>query len=136
MCNPACGGNINVKSNAMSFADPQSITIDSVAVSLPRTGSGDGTGEFTSSDGTVKLTVATSNGKRNRHTIRIDHSKVAPDPFASGVNTSYSMSTYIVVDVPLVGYTLTEAQEVVDAFTTFLTSSSSAAVTKLLGGEN
>jgi hypothetical protein len=120
----------------MSFGDPQSITIDADTISLPRTGSGDGTGEFTSADGTVRLSVGTTNGKRNRHTIRVDHSKIAADPFASGVNTSYSMSTYIVVDAPLVGYTQAELLDVVNGFLSFLTASSSANVTKLLGGEN
>lgn len=120
----------------MSFADPQSVTINAIANSLPRTGSGEGTGDFTSADGLIKLSVSTVNGKRSRHTLRLDHSKVAADPFISGVSVKYSMSTYIVVDTPLVGYTNADAKLVVDGFLAYLSASSGANVTKLLGGEN
>lgn len=120
----------------MAFADPQSVTINAVAVSLPRTSSGVNTGEFTSSDGMVKLTVAHSYGKRNRRTIRLNHAKVAPDPLVSSTNIKYSMSCYLVIDTPITGYTVTEAKQVADALLAYLTASSGSKVTQLLGGEN
>jgi hypothetical protein len=40
-----------------------------------------------------------------------------------------------VVDCPTVGYTLTEKKQLVDALTAYLTASSGARVTQLLGGE-
>lgn len=46
------------------------------------------------------------------------------------------MSTYIVVDTPTDGYTLAEAKQIVDALVAYLTASSGARVTQLLGGEN
>lgn len=120
----------------MSFSDPQSVTINAVAVPLPRTGSGPSQGTFTSSDGAVKMTVSHAYGRRNRRTIRIDHSKIAADPLQPAVNGRYSMSTYIVSDTPLVGYSNTEVKQVIDALTAYLTASSGARVTQLLGGEN
>jgi hypothetical protein len=45
------------------------------------------------------------------------------------------MSAYLVIDVPPVGYTVAEAQAVVDGFLAYLTASSGAKVTQLLGGE-
>jgi len=126
----------NRESDAMAFADPQSVTINAVAVSLPRTGSFGNSGIFQSNDGNVKLTVSHQYGKRSRHTIRIDHRKVAPDPLISSQNIQYSMSTYIVTDVPVTGYTVTEAKQIVDALTAYLTASTGAKVTQLLGGEN
>jgi len=120
----------------MSFADPQSVTINAVANSLPRTSSGTNNGVFTKDDGTVRLSVSHAYGKRTRRTIRVDHSKVAPDPFLASVNTKYTMSAYIVVDVPPTGYTVAEQKQIVDGLTAYLTASSGARVTQLLGGEN
>lgn len=120
----------------MAFADPQSVTINAVANTLPRVSSGVNSGSFSSNDGTVALSVSSAYGKRTRRTIRLDHSKIAADPFTSGLNQKYSMSTYVVIDVPVTGYTVTEAKQIVDALTAYLTASSGSVVTKLLGGEN
>jgi hypothetical protein len=46
------------------------------------------------------------------------------------------MSTYIVVDTPRNGYSVTEAKEIVDALVAYLASSTGARVTQILGGEN
>lgn len=120
----------------MAFADPQSITISGTAISLPRTSSGTGTGGFMSSDGNVKMSLNQQYGNRTRHTIRFDHQKVAADPLLSGANNYYSMSTYLVVDTPKVGYSVAEAKAVVDAVVAFLAASTGAKVAQLLGGEN
>lgn len=118
------------------YSDPQSLTINSVAQSLPRTSSGTNSGVFTKDDGNVKLTVSHQYGKRNRRQLRVDFRKVAADPLATGYNKEYSMSTYLVVDVPTVGFTVAEQKQVVDALSAYLTATSGSNVTKLLGGEN
>lgn len=118
------------------YSDPQSLTINSVANSLPRTSSGTNSGVFTKDDGNVKLTVSHQYGKRNRRQIRVDFRKVAADPLATGYNKEYSMSTYLVVDVPTVGFSIAEQKQVVDALSAYLTATSGSNVTKLLGGEN
>jgi hypothetical protein len=46
------------------------------------------------------------------------------------------MSVYVVVDVPIQGYTVVEQKQIVDALTAYLTASTGARVTQLLGGEN
>jgi len=120
----------------MAYTDPQSVTINAVANSLPRTSNGVNSGVFTKDDGNVKLSVSHAYGKRTRRTIRLDHRKIAPDPLVSAQNIEFSMSAYIVVDVPLTGYTITEQKQIVDALTAYLTASSGARVTQLLGGEN
>lgn len=120
----------------MSFSDPQSVTINAVAIPLPRVSSGVNSGVFSSADGAVKLTVSHAYGKRARRTIRIDHSKISADPLQPSTNARYSMSTYIVVDAPAVGYSSAEIKQVVDGLTAYLTGSTGARVTQLLGGEN
>lgn len=119
----------------MAFADPQSVTINAVATSLPRTSSGLASGSFTSGDGTVKLSVSHLYGKRTRRTARIDFSKIAADTYNPTLNTKSSLSVYVVVDVPVTGFTITEQKYIVDALVGWLSASSGAKETQLLGGE-
>jgi hypothetical protein len=120
----------------MSFSDPQSVTISGSAKSLPRVSSGQDSGKFATADQLTKLTVSHNYGKRTRHMIRLDDSKIAADPLAAGQNIPVSMSAYLVVDVPLTGYDQTAQKAVVDALTAYLTASTGARVAQLLGGEN
>jgi hypothetical protein len=119
------------------FADPQSVTINAVANSLPRTSSGVNNGAFTKDDGLVGLSIShQKSGKKTRRLIRLNHAKIAADPLLAGVNVKASMAAYLVVEVPETGYTVVEAKQVVDGLTAYLTASSGANVTKLLGGES
>lgn len=120
----------------MAFTDPQTVTINSVAQTLPRTSSGINTGNFSKDDGTVKLAISHQYGKRTRRMARVDHQKYAADPLVSSQNVLRSMSVYLVVDTPLQGYTITEQKQIVDALVAYLTASTGARVTQLLGGEN
>lgn len=120
----------------MAYADPQSITVGGTAASLPRTGSGANGGSFTTSDGKYKIDVSHQYGRRQRRTIRLTEKKISADPLIPSQNSVTSMSTYIVVDTPLNGYTTAEAKAVVDALVAFLAASSGAKVTQLLGGES
>lgn len=120
----------------MAFSDPQSVTINAVANSLPRVSSGVNTGTFRKDDANVELLISHQYGKRTRRQIKLTHRKVAADPLLSGVNSSYSMSVYLVIDHPVVGYTVAEAKQITDALVLFLTTGTGANVTKMLGGEN
>jgi hypothetical protein len=119
----------------MAFADPQTITINAVAQTLPRTGQGPSSGTFQKDDGTVKLSILQNVGKRYRRSARVDHSKIAPDPFTTTQSVPVGMSVYLVVDVPKIGYTIAEQKQVIDGFVAYLSASSGARITQLLGGE-
>lgn len=120
----------------MAFADPQSVTINAVAQTLPRTGFPVNGGVFTKDDGNVKLSVSHNPGaKRTRRSVRLDFRKIAADPLISSQNILYSMSAYLVVDIPITGFTVAEQKQIVDALTAYLTASTGARVTQLLGGE-
>jgi len=119
----------------MSFADPQSITINAVPYTLPRVSTGDLSSKYQTSDGLVAMPISHTMGKRYRHQLRVDHKKIAADPLTAE-NAYFSMSAYLVVDRPLVGYTVTEAKQVIDGLTAYLTASSGAKVTQLLGFES
>lgn len=120
----------------MAFADPQSVMINAIAISLPRIAAGVGSGAFQSADGATKLSVSNSYGKRTRRMLRLDVQKNAADPLNPTANLPYNMGCYLVVDVPLFGYSVTEQKQVVDGLTGYMTASSGARITQLLGGEN
>lgn len=120
----------------MSFADPQSVTINAIAISLPRIASGVNQGAFRSPDSRTDLAVNHTYGRRVRRQIRLSVNKVAADPYIPATNQLVSMSTYLVVDTPVNGYTAAEAKLVIDGFLANLTASSGAQITRLLGGEN
>lgn len=120
----------------MALADPQSVIVATVSQTLPRTGSGPNSGSFRTADGKYTLDVSHQYGRRQRRTIRLSDKKISADPLVPSQNVASSMSTYIVVDTPVNGYTAAEAKAVVDALVAYLTASSGARVAQLLGGES
>lgn len=120
----------------MAFTDPQSITISGTAIALPRTSVENNGSSYQSADGLVKLTASNAYGRRTRRVIRVDHSKITPDPFIPTQNARVSMSNYIVFDIPPAGYTNTEALAVWTGFKNLVTATSDKLITQLMGGES
>lgn len=120
----------------MAFADPQSITINAVAQSLPRVSVGPNASVYQKDDASYKETVSHQYGKRTRRSLRLDYTITAADPLITGTNRTYSMSAYLVVDVPPSGFTIAAQKLQVDGLLAYLSASSGAKVTQLLGGEN
>lgn len=104
------------------LSDPQSVTLATVAQSLPAINRGNLTSTYRKADGSVTLTIShqpTAKG-RIRHMTRLDIDYIAPDPFTSA-NTEYTVSTYLVIDRPAVGLTQTQCRNVAEALVDFLT---------------
>jgi len=120
----------------VALSDPQSITINTVANPLPRVSTDRNASTYSKDDGNLKLSVSHSYGKRVRRAVRIDSRKTAADPLFPAQNAPYSASVTLVVDAPLTGYTVTELKQIVDGFTAWLSASSGANLTKVLGGES
>lgn len=120
----------------MAFTDPQTVTINAVATSLPRTSFAVNSGEFTKDDGLVKLSVNhTSSKGKVRHFMALNHSKIAADPLQASINVRLGARAFIVMETPPYGYSVAEAKQVVDALTGYLTATSGARATQWLGGE-
>jgi len=115
------------------FADPQSVTINAVPVSLPRTSDDAGKSIYKSADGNVTMTIShqTSAG-RTRHLVRIDKRVVAADPLAAA-NAYKTLGFYIVVDQPDFGFTAADIGYVSEGLKTWL---SVANLTKIIGMES
>jgi len=118
------------------FTDPQSLTVNAVANTLPRVTTNQNGAVYSKDDGNLKLTTSSAYGKRIRRTARVDFRKTAADPLYPSQNAPYSMSTYIVADVPVTGFTIVEQKQIVDALVAWLSATSGANTTKLLGGES
>lgn len=87
------------------FTDPQSVTINSVAQSLPRTEQEGQSASYTKEDGTLVLKVshqATKNG-RLRHAVKLDQNKIAADPFVAGNSRLAGSAITLVIDEPDAG---------------------------------
>lgn len=122
----------------MSLADPQSITINAVTQSLPRTFSEGSESAYTSADGLWRLSINHNLVKqgRTRRLLRFDHAKVSADPYVPTQNVKVNSAIYMVVDVPPAGYTNTELMQIYTGFKTLYSASSDAVIAKLLGGES
>jgi len=115
------------------FSDPQSVTVNSVAQSLPAISRETDKSLYQKDDATYKLTIGHQyRPERSRFTVRLDANKVAADPLTSANNKIYSQSVFLVIDKPVVGYTNTEAQLMASGLIAWLTSGN---LLKVLGGE-
>lgn len=115
------------------LADPQSVTINAVATSLPRTNAGATQNVYTSADGNTYMTTKqNSTTSRFRREVRLSQNKVAADPI-SAVNKQEGVSVYLVIDEPRNGvFTDTEIGYLIDALKSWATSTN---YNKVLGGE-
>lgn len=121
----------------MAFADPQSVTVDTIPVSLPRVSTSDGKSVYRKSDGIVELQVTQNlSGKRNRRSLRLTNNKVSADPFTPSVNVPSFVAVTVTIDEPKMGWTLAEKTALVVALADYLKASTNANTTKLLGGES
>jgi hypothetical protein len=117
------------------LADPQSVTVGGTAVSLPRTGIGQNSADYTSADGAYQLRVQQTTNKDTRRTsISLRSNKIAADPLTA-VNSRKSDIVSVSAVVPLDGFTVTEVKDQIVALATALTASSAALAIKILGGE-
>jgi hypothetical protein len=116
------------------FSDPQIVTINSVAKSMPRISSSGTSAVYSNADGSYTLSIShTKTGKdRIRSLTRLDYKKVVADPLTS-VNDYEVLSNYEVIDRPAFGFTLTEVQQQLAGFHAWLDAT---AIGKLFGQES
>lgn len=119
------------------YSDSQIVTINAVPHTLRRVASGENKGAFRKDDGLVRLNFSHSYPKgRASRLVKLEHFKTVTDPYLTGTSLPVGMSAHLVVQAPEIGYTITEAKQVVDGFIAWLSASSGANITTLLGGES
>jgi len=115
------------------FTDPQVVTVNAVAQSMPRITVNGLSATYQKSDESFKLTLShQKSNKRIRSMARIDQRAIVADPLSSE-NDYETLSFYIVVDRPEVGFSSTQVDQLVAGLKTWLDST---AVGKLYGQES
>lgn len=120
----------------MAFSDPQTITIDSVAITLPRINTGTAEGHFISADGNTRLELAPKNGNRRTSVCRLYQNKLIADPLIGTVNVRVGDMWSLTLNRPKDGYSDTEALNQLTALIAWLTASTNANAKKFIAGEN
>jgi len=116
------------------FTDPQSVTVNGNAKSMPRVETDGKKSVYLSADGNFKMTISHQAvaGDRFRSMVRVDQRAIVADPLTSA-NDYETLSFYFVVDRPNVGFSATEVGYLVTGLETWLDST---AVGKLFGLES
>jgi hypothetical protein len=120
----------------MALADPLEITLNAVAIPLPRTDSGNRSGTYESEDGAVAVVFSHQKGKRNRSVARVTHKKIVPDLFLGDLSTEVSMSMSLVFDTPTAGYDPADQAGIFSAFMELISDNSAVILAQFLGGES
>jgi len=117
----------------VAFTDPQSVTVNSVAQSMPRVEIKGTSAIYSKADGSFKLTIShTTTKDRIRSMVRIDQRAIVADPLTA-VNDYETLSYYTVIDRPNYGFTQSQVEQLVAGLNAYLTN---AVVDKLFGVES
>jgi hypothetical protein len=116
------------------YADPQSVTINAVPVSLPRTGSSLTEGSYLSSDAATGLNITHRRTNRGRvqHRVGLRKDVIVPSIYNPAQNAPQSYSVAIVIDAPTVGIASVDIAFVARALVAWATN---ANVDKLVAAE-
>jgi hypothetical protein len=88
---------------------------------------------YSEADETLKMTISHQESKnRTRHMVRLDMRVVAADPLTA-VNEYKSAGVYLVIDEPEFGFADADLDNIVQGFTTWLTT---ANVLKVVANES
>lgn len=118
------------------FSDPQSVTISSVAQSLPRVSTDGMSSTYSKDDETIRLSVQhqTTTKGRVRRTVRMDVSKIAADPFVANQSRKVNSAYYVTIDEPADG--VFSNAELLANMKGLVGWSTDANLTKVIAGES
>lgn len=115
------------------FTDPQSVTVNAVAQSMPRIKTDGFSSIYQKSDESFKMTLShQKSNKRIRSMARIDQRAIVADPITA-VNDYETLSFYVVIDRPEVGFSVTQVEQLIAGFKTWLETT---AIGRLYGQES
>jgi predicted Zn-dependent peptidase len=123
----------------MALADPQIITVNGVAQSMPRTEVGVKTATYTKSDGLFSLLIGhligkgkNSSNNRVRTRIAFNQRAIVTNPLDS-TNDYDNLIISVLIDRPEYGFTSTQMDQMLAGFKTWLDSTMTA---KMYGQES
>lgn len=117
----------------MAFADPQTLTVNTVDKTLNRVKSDGYRSEYLSSDEAYRMTISHQESKgRTRRMVRVDARVVATDPLSS-ISEYKNLGVYVVIDEPEYGFADGDIDYVVQALCAWLDA---ANVAKILSNQH
>lgn len=120
----------------MAFSDPQTITIDGVAIPLPRITTGTRKGLFAASDDSTRIEIDPRSGTRLSTSARLYQNKVTTDPLVTTTNIVVGDMVSLTINRPKAGFTDDDIIDQVTGFITWLTAGTNANLKKLIAGES
>lgn len=115
------------------FTDPQVVTVNAVAKSMPRVSSVGTKSTYSTNDSTFTLNIShTPTKDRIRSMSRVDQKAIVPDPLTA-VNDWETLSVYLVVDRPAAGFSAIQLEQLIVGFKTWLDNT---VIAKLYGQES
>jgi hypothetical protein len=115
------------------LTDPQTVTVNAVAKTMPKVSTKDTSAEYRLADLSFRLLISHLVSKgRIRTLAKIVQRAVVADPLTA-VNDYEELQLHVVIDRPEVGFTSTQVQQLVTGFQTWLNSTM---VDKLFGQES
>lgn len=118
------------------LADPQSITIASNTLTLPRKLTGTDLGQFRDSDNRIEVQTSAQKNGRVRTVVRLVQQKVTTDPLVSTTNVVVGDTIALTINRPSAGYSDADVLAQVKGMIAWLTASSDAVLKKIIAGEN
>lgn len=120
----------------MAFTDPISVTLDSTPISLPRVSSDGRSSLYSNADESLKMRISHQETKqRTRRMVRLDQRIIAENSFTA-LNEYKTLSCYLVIDEPEIGFNDDQIGDLVLALSTFLTANAMACTMKVAGGQH
>lgn len=118
----------------MALADPQVVTVNAVAQSMPRILTSGTSAKYQKPDETFGLNIShtTTKDRRIRSMARIDQRAIVADPLTAE-NDYQTLSFYCVLDRPNYGFTQTQCEQLIAGFKTWLDNTM---IGKLFGQES
>jgi hypothetical protein len=120
----------------VAYADPQTVTINAVAIPLNRVNTGSTVGKFVATDGQTRMEIDPKSGNRLSRSARLYQTKTTADPLVGSTNIRVGDMISFTVNLPKEGYTEAEILLQATGFITWLTASTNANLKKLIAGEN
>lgn len=119
----------------MAFSDPQSVTFDGAAKSLPRTGAGATSGLFRSADQKFRLVIAhnTTKGGRVQHVARLELADIVANPLVPSTNSAITAAATFTVNQPSNGL---DAETIKDLAAALVAWATEGNLVKLVTGES
>lgn len=118
------------------FADPQSVTVLTVAQSLKRVSTGENSAVYREADNNYELSVSHNYGKRNTKSLRLRNRKIAADPFTSGLNREYTQTVTLALNTDPLGFTVAEIVGDLVGLADYIKANTNAIATAWAGGES